>query len=112
MKQFEIYLVYAGHAAIFASTVWVIISGRVMIGFLLLTGFILVGQYGYVAPNMPSDIGDCWATGHSYYECLPFWYKLSAHLSQLGMFVVAIGIFQISRSGAHNKKMHSDKRVI
>lgn len=112
MEQVEIYLVYAGQAAIVASTVWLIVTRRVAVGALLLVGFFLMGQYGYVAPNIPSDVGVCWATGKSHYECLPFWYKFSAHLSQLGMFVTAIGVFMISKSGSHNKKMHGDKRVI
>ena len=47
MEQVEIYLVYAGQAAIVASTVWLIVTGRVAVGALLLVGFFLMGQYGY-----------------------------------------------------------------
>lgn len=78
------------------------VRGRTMAGMVLLLGFVLIFQYGHVAPNLPESTGSCWSTGKTYYECLPVWYRISAQLGQLGLFVVAFGVLQFGRSSAHN----------
>ena len=103
MEKIEPFLIYAGQAAIIASAVWTIISGQTRAGLLLLIGFLLIFQYGIVAPNLPVDTGSCWATGKTFYQCLPGWYRLSAHFSQLGLFVTALGVFLVGRPGAQKE---------
>jgi hypothetical protein len=103
VEKIEPFLMYSGQAAILASSVWVMVRGRTMAGVFLLLGFLLIFQFGHVAPSLPEGTGSCWATEKSYYECLPIWYRTSAHLGQLGLFVVAFGVFQFGRSSAHNK---------
>jgi hypothetical protein len=91
---------YISIFACLAASIYLFHSGARLSGSLLLVGFLLHAQ-GVIFMQFighPEGMGECWATVQDYYACLPLNAKLSMHLSQLGPYFLAIGIFVAAKT--------------
>lgn len=87
---------YAGHTLCIAGALYMLKVGEIKVGLALLVGFSLQIQAGILVGLIDSDMeaqGACWASGRSYYECLPIWFRVTIHLGQLGIAMVGVGVF-------------------
>ena len=102
-EAIESVILYVGQAACLLASVGLVMAGRRLEGVLMLVGFAMQFQFGFVAEHLPEGTGECWAARISYYECLPIWFRISAYSAQLGLILVAVGIGSLAMSALRAK---------
>ncbi len=104
---FEEIIIHVGHIVCLSAAVYMAKVGQLRIGLLFLIAFALQIQVGYVVTNIESNAegqGACWATGVSYYDCLPIAHRISFHAGQLGTILLGVAIILSARMlGKHSE---------
>ena len=93
-------LIYAGQIACLLASAYTIKQRQVAIGLLLLIAFTLQIASGYILVYSESDLGSqgaCWATGATYYDCLPMLQRIAAHAGQIGGILLGVALFLSAR---------------
>jgi|GEM_PF-4768517 len=90
---------YVGIILAILASLYVLYSGQRKLGVLFLLGFILQFQsWLYIdLIGYPVEMGSCWGAKEDYYSCLPFAAKLSTHLAQFGLYVIAFSVVLVGR---------------
>ena len=83
-----------------SASIYMLVRGSRKIGILFLLSFLLQFQAAFYIEYIghPEGAGECWATVQDYYECLPLPFKVSVHLAQFGVYLMALSVFLAGKS--------------